>query len=80
MNWVQKLGLKYVLNKVMVTIKENPMLSGYRTYIIAALIGIATVAHQIGYIDAVTYQTILGILGAGGLATLRSSISKDANK
>ncbi len=76
MNWIEKLGLKYVLGRVTKLMEENTMLSGYKTYIIAVLIGIATVVHQIGYIDALTYQTILGILGAGGLAALRIGISK----
>jgi len=49
-------------------------LQGYRTYIIAALIGLITVGHQLGYIDSITYQTLLGVLGAGGLATLRAGI------
>lgn len=49
------------------------VLQGYRTYIIAALIGLATALHQLGYVDSTTYQTLLGVLGAGGLATLRAA-------
>jgi len=49
--------------------------AGYKTYIIAALVGVATVMHQLGYVDADTYTTILGFLGAGGLAALRIGVS-----
>jgi len=48
-------------------------LQGYRTYIIAAMIGLVTVGHHLGYIDSITYQTLLGVLGAGGLVTLRAA-------
>ena len=51
-------------------------MSGYKTYAIAALIGVVTVAHQLGYIDDNLRDTILGFLGAGGLATLRAGIAK----
>ena len=52
------------------------MLSGKKIYIIAALIGLATTAMQMGYIDAEFYKAILVFLGAGGLATLRAGIAK----
>jgi len=52
------------------------VLKGKKTYIIAALVGLATAIHQLGYIDTGMYQAILGFLGAGGLATLRAGVSK----
>lgn len=53
------------------------MLAGYKTYIIAALVAAVTVAQQLGYLDAATAQTLLGLLGAGGLATLRAGVTKN---
>jgi hypothetical protein len=49
---------------------------GYKTYIIAALIAVATAANYLGYLSNEAYQTILALLGAGGLATMRASVSK----
>lgn len=49
-------------------------LKGYRTYICAFLIGLATVAHVLGYLDATSYNTLIGLLGAGGLAALRAAV------
>ena len=51
------------------------VLKGKRTYIIAALVGVATAVHHLGFIDTALYQAILGFLGAGGLATLRAGVS-----
>jgi len=48
-------------------------LAGYRTYIIATLIGLLSAAHFLGYVDANTYQTFLGLLTGGGLAALRAA-------
>ena len=52
------------------------MFSGKKTYLVALGVAIATAAHQLGWIDATVYQTILGLLGAGGLAALRSGVGK----
>ena len=54
------------------------MLAGKKTYIVAALVGAASVLHQLGYLDGEAYVTILGLLGAGGLATLRAGVTKSA--
>ena len=51
-------------------------LSGKKTYVVAVLVAVVTAAHQLGKIDAATYTTLLGLLGAGGLATLRAGVSK----
>ena len=50
-------------------------LKGYKTYIIAALTASLTLAHSLGYIDEATYQTLLALLGAGGLTTVAAKIS-----
>jgi hypothetical protein len=49
-------------------------LKGNKTYIIAVLIALATGVKYLGYIDDTLYQTIIGVLGAGGLATMRKSV------
>ena len=46
------------------------MLAGKKTYIVAALAAGVVFAFSMGYIDESTYQTLLGLLGAGGIATL----------
>ncbi len=48
-------------------------LKGNRTYIVAILVAVVTAAHQLGKIDTTLYTTLLGLLGAGGLATLRAA-------
>lgn len=50
-------------------------LRGIRTYAVAILIGLTMVASQLGYIDDNLRNTILGFLGAGGLAALRAGVS-----
>ena len=51
-------------------------LKGYKTYIIAALTAALTLAHSLGYIDEATYQTLLALLGAGGLSTVAAKIAR----
>jgi len=72
MNWIVRKVVVHYLNKLLEGLSMNA-LQGYRTYIIAGLIGLVTVGYQLGYIDSTTYQTLLGVLGAGGLATLRAA-------
>lgn len=50
------------------------MLQGKKTYILAILIGVMSAAKALGWINESIFQTLMGILGASGLATLRSSI------
>ena len=52
------------------------MLEGKKTYIFAALVALATFAKTIGWIDDTTYQALLALFGAGGLAALRSGVTK----
>ena len=49
-------------------------LTGYRTYIVAGLIALATFAKLLGWIDAETLAAIVALLGAGGLATMRAAV------
>ena len=72
MNWLERKVVVHYLNKFLEGLSMNA-LQGYRTYIIAAMIGLVTVGHHLGYIDSITYQTLLGVLGAGGLVTLRAA-------
>jgi hypothetical protein len=51
-------------------------LKGKKTYILAAASGIVTAAHMLGFIDAEMWASIMGLLGAGGLATLRAGVAK----
>lgn len=51
-------------------------LQGKKTYILAAALGLATFARVMGWLDDSLYQTILGLLGAGGLAALRAGVTK----
>lgn len=51
-------------------------MAGKKTYLIAALIAVATFAKAMGWIDQTTYELILGLLGAGGLAALRAGVTK----
>jgi hypothetical protein len=52
------------------------MISGYKTYLTAALGIILTGALGMGYIDQNQYNIILGILGSLGLAFLRAGVTK----
>lgn len=50
------------------------ILKGRKTYIVAVAAGLVTVAQVLGLIDAELAITIYGLLGAGGLATLRMAM------
>jgi hypothetical protein len=51
-------------------------LNGWKTYVCAAaLIGLS-VAHNLGYISNDLYEILLPLLGGGGLAALRSAVTK----
>lgn len=55
------------------------MLQGKKTYILAGLAALATFAKYAGLLTEDMYQTLIGLIGAGAVATLRSSVS-DVNK
>lgn len=52
------------------------MLIGYRTYISALAIGVLAGLHALGIVGDSTYQTLLAVVGAGGLASLRAAVGK----
>ncbi len=52
------------------------MFNGSKTYICAAGLALATFAKVMGWIDESVYNLLAGLFGAGGLAALRSGISK----
>jgi len=52
-------------------------LSGRKTYVVAAIAGLLTVAHSLGWIDSTSYSTLMGLFGAGGLAALRAGVNKN---
>jgi uncharacterized membrane protein len=47
-------------------------LQGKKTYIVAILIGVLSAVYSLGWIDQQAYQTLLGLLTGGGLATLKN--------
>lgn len=51
-------------------------LNGWRTYICAALLIGLSVAHSLGYISTSLYDILLPVIGGGGLAALRSAVTK----
>ena len=51
-------------------------LQGYKSYIVAILTGVLTVAHSLGYIDDATFQTLLALLGSGAIATVAAKINR----
>ena len=59
-------------------IEVKEMLSWYKTYIVAALMGALTVLKSLGYIDEQTYQTLMRLLEAGGLTTVAAKINRMA--
>jgi hypothetical protein len=55
-------------------------LNGYKTYLVAALMVILSGLKAQGYIDANTYQTVMGLAGSLGIAFLRHGVSTEARK
>ena len=53
-------------------------LQGYKTYIVAALVGLVIALQQLGYITGDQAKTLLEILGAAGAATLAAKINRNA--
>lgn len=50
------------------------ILSGYRTYILAAAAAGITFAHVLGYLPEAIYQQALAFLGIGSVVTLRAAV------
>lgn len=51
-------------------------LSGKKSYLIAVFVALVVLAHQLGWIDSDIANTLLGLLGAGGLMALRHGVAK----
>lgn len=54
-------------------INSMNFLKGKRTYICAIAIALLSAANYLGWIDQASYQTLLGLFGAGGLFGLRAA-------
>ena len=55
---------------------DTTRLDGKKTYVIGALLALVSVAYAMKYIDQQTYLTIMGILNAGGMASMRHGVEK----
>ncbi|MEJ2671235.1 MAG: hypothetical protein P8168_03325 [Deltaproteobacteria bacterium] len=51
-------------------------LEGRKTYITAVVLGLASFALAMGWLDKTQYQVVIGLLGSLGLAALRSGVAK----
>jgi len=51
-------------------------LKGKRTYIVAVLVGVLSVLQYLGVLSSDVYVTLMGVLGAGGLASLRAGVNR----
>ena len=51
-------------------------MSGYRTYIAAAILAILTGLKAAGVIDAALFETLMALAAAFGLASLRAAVQK----
>jgi hypothetical protein len=51
-------------------------LDGYKTYVMALGAAVVVFAHALNWIDEATFQTLLALFGAGGLAALRAGVTK----
>lgn len=56
------------------------MLSGYKTYIIAAVMGLVFALEFAGVITPDTAKAVEGLLIASGLMTLRAGVQKSTNR
>lgn len=50
------------------------LLKGYKSYIVAVLVGLATIALQLQWIDFEVYTWIMSILVPGGIVALRAGM------
>ena len=73
MNWLDRIVFGKILQRIMDAMEGTMGLTGYRTYICAAIIVVAAGLNQFQVIDDATYKTIIGIFGGAGLAFLRAA-------
>lgn len=64
----------YIIIKSMSKVLKK--LKGKRTYLVAVLVGVVAVLGHLGYLSPEAQATLLGLLGAGGLASLRAGVKK----
>ncbi len=57
--------------------KVLTIVDGKKTYLCAAIIGIAAVARYLGYVSDGTYELIVGLFGAGGAMALRQAVAQE---
>ena len=74
MNPIKAFQTWRLAKKLIAQIKEAKM-QGYKTYLIAAAVAVATGLHAAGIIDKELYLALLGFLNAGGLAALRAGVA-----
>lgn len=55
-------------------------MKGIRTYIASGLGILATLAYGLGRLSTEQYLTIVGVVGFGGMAALRSGVKRDVRK
>lgn len=51
-------------------------LEGKKSYIVSVLVALVAIAKSQEWIDAGTYQILMGLLVGGGIASLRNGIKK----
>ncbi|MBA60034.1 MAG: hypothetical protein CMQ40_12800 [Gammaproteobacteria bacterium] len=54
-------------------------LKGKKTYLVAAGAAVVVFVHAMGWLSADQSNTVLGLLGAGGIAALRAGVSANAS-
>jgi len=65
-----------LLNYLITSMKYLAYLKGKRTYIVAVLVGVLSVLQYLGVLSSDVYVTLMGVLGAGGLASLRAGVNR----
>ena len=56
------------------------MLEGKKTYISAAVLGLAALVRALGWVSQEQYELILGLAGSLGLAALRAGVDKSGSE
>jgi hypothetical protein len=54
----------------------NQFIRGKKTYIVAGVMAVISGLKLVGFIDQVSYDGIMGILGALGFGALRAGVEK----
>lgn len=54
-------------------------INGKKTYLCAAAGAVVVGAHMLGWLGADSANTLLGLLGAGGIASLKHAVAKGAS-